>query len=537
MKSYILNILFIIFFASVVNSQEQEYDRHYKQILLQADDEYIYNNYSVALPLYNELYEIDSANFEINYKIGTCIFYTNRDKLKSLKYFEKAKTKYVDSYFYLGRLYRIDNKFKKSLEAFNIYKNTTEVKQFNDSTVEFFLWKTINAKKMLGTISHYTVTNAGSNINTAYPEYGPLITSDETKLFFTSRKPGGMGNLKDPNNDFFEDIYYSNILENEFSNAKNLGLPINSPSHDATVCLSNDNAVLYIYRTNKNLTGGDIFTSKLEANKFSEPKIIEAEINSPEGAESSACLAPDQKTLYFSSNRAGGYGGKDIYKVVKLPNDKWSKAINLGSIINSPHDEDAPFIQADGVTLYFSSRGLKNIGGYDIFKTVKDDKGKWSFPENMGTPINSVSDDIFFVANPEGTAGYFSSNRAGGFGASDIYKAEFPDEFTENILLKGRVECERLSIPIKATITIVNYDTKELHGIYRTNSISGKFIMVLLPKRHYKLIVEADGYRSFIDDIDMKKKLRIQDLFKSIKLELIEDVSKDKTENEVKKDE
>ena len=520
MRKYILSILFT-FSVFVLMSQYKEYDMHFKQIKLQSDDEYSYDNYSLALPLYLQLYEIDSTNFEVNYKLGTCIFYSKRNKLESLEYFEKAKQKYIDSYYFLGRLYRLLQEFDKSLNAFNLYKNSNGIKAYNENIVDFYLAKTINAKKMVDVVSEYAVKNIGDKINTAYPEYGAVITSDETKMLFTSRRPGGVGNLKDPNGDYFEDIYISRYQANNWGKAKNVGQPINTASNDATVCLSNDNKTIYLYRTNKMMTGGDIFTSKFENNKFSIPKIIDAEINSEEGAESCASLAPDQKTLYFSSNRPGGYGGKDIYKVVKLPNDKWSKAINLGSIINTPYDEDAPFIQADGVTLYFSSRGHKNMGGYDIFKTIKNEKGKWSFPKNMGSPINSVSDDIFFVVNPEGTAGYFSSNRAGGYGASDIYKVEFPDVFTENLLLKGRVISDTTNLPVKATITIVDYDTKELQGIYRTNATTGKFIMVLLPKRHYKLIVEADGFHSYVDDIDMTEKLRVQDLFKNIRMESV----------------
>ena len=519
MKKYLLNIILVILIASTVNSQEVKHNNEYKQTMLQANDEFSYDNYSLALPLYRQLYEIDSTSFEVNYKIGTCIFFSKRNKLESVTYFEKAKEKFIDSYYFLGRLYRLQNRFNKSLDAFNTYKNSSGIKAYNENIVDFYLAKTINAKKMVNAISEYTVSNLGGKINAAYPEYGPLITSDESKLLFTSRRSGGVGGLKDPNNEFFEDIYISQNEGNVWGDVKNIGQPINTPSHDATVCLSNDNSILYIYRTNKMMTGGDIFTSKYENNRYSIPKIIEAEINSEEGVESSASLAPDQKTLYFSSNRTGGFGGKDIYKVVKLPNNKWSKAINLGSVINTPYDEDAPFIQADGATLYFSSRGHKNIGGYDIFKAVKNEQGNWSFPENMGYPINSVSDDIFFVSNPEGTAGYFSSNRAGGYGATDIYRAEFPDIFTENLLLKGRVVSDTTNQPLKATITIVNYDTKELQGIYRTNAITGKFIMVLLPKRHYKLIVEVDGYHSYVDDIDMTEKLRVQDLFKNIRMQ------------------
>ena len=493
-------------------------NRNYKQVLVQANDEFSYENYSLALPLYRQLYEIDSASFEINYKIGYCIFFTKRNKLESIKFFNKAKEKYIDSYFFLGRLYRLQNKFDKSLAAFNIYKNSKGIKAYKETIVDFYLQKTINANLMINKISEDIVTNLGDKINTAYPEYSPLITSDEKILYFTSRRPGGVDNAKDPNNEYFEDIYYSKSIDSVWSKAVNIGRPVNSSTHDATVCLSNDNTILYIYRTNRMMTGGDIFTSKLENNKFSIPEIIKAEINSEEGTESCASLSPDQKTLYFSSNRKGGFGGKDIYKVVKLPNNKWSKAINLGSIINTPYDDDAPFIQADGVTLYFSSRGHKNMGGYDIFKTVKNDSDKWSFPVNMGSPINSVYDDIFFVTNPEKTTGYFSSNRTGGYGTSDIYKVKFPDVFTENLLLKGCVISDKTETPIKATITIINYDTKELQGIYRTNSTTGKFIMVLLPKRHYKLIIEAEGYQNYIDEIDMVQKLRVTDLFKNIKM-------------------
>lgn len=519
-KKYIVIILSLLLLQ--IKAQEKNYNEEFNAIFIQANEEYNYENYSVALPLFKQLYETDSTNFEVNYKLGTCIFYTKRDKLESLKYFEKAKLNYIDSYYYLGRLYRLNQAVEKSLNAFNIYQNSTEPKLYNENTTNYYIEKTVNAKEMIGKITEYTVKNIGKTINSAYPEYGPLISSNGDYLYFTSRRNGGVGNLKDPNNEYFEDVYVSKLENGIFGNPVNLGQPLNSASHDATVCISNDAKVLYIYRTNKMMTGGDIFTSQIEGDKYSIPQIIEAEINSQDGVESSAYLAPDQKTLYFSSNRSGGYGGKDIYKVVKLPNEKWSKAMNLGSIINSQYDEDAPFIQADGVTLFFSSRGHKNMGGYDVFKTVKNENENWTFPENLGCPINSVADDIFFVANPEETTGYFSSNRLGGFGETDIYKVEFPEIFTENLFLKGRVECEKTGLPLKATITIVDYDTKELQGIYRTSGNSGKFIMVLLPKRHYKLIVETDGYHSYIDDIDMTDKLRINDLFKNIKMQAID---------------
>ncbi len=516
----LFNIYILLILSSLnIWAQDYKYNNQQKQILKEADEEYSYNNYSIALPLYKQIFEVDSLNKDLNFKIGECIFFSKRNKLESLPYFERAKNKYIDSYFYLGRLYRLQKKFNKSLEAFNIYKNSNEKKSHKLTEVDFYLNKTINAKSMTSEPSDFIVKNIGNKINTPYPEYGPLITSDENIIYFTSRRPDNVNKQKDPNGDYFEDIFIAKNENGKWNNAKNAGKVLNTPLHDATVTLTNDNKTLYIYRTNKELTGGDIYKTEIVDNTFSVPDIIKGgEINSKNGAESSACIAPDQKTFYFSSNREGGYGGKDIYKVVKLPNNKWSKAINLGAAINTPYDEDAPFIQADGITLYFSSKGHQNMGGYDIFVSKLDDKGNWSFPQNLGTPVNSVADDIFFVTNPEETAGYFSSNRLGGYGESDIYKVKFPDKYVDNLILKGRVIDDSTFVPLKATITIVDYGTKELQGIYRTNYKTGKFIMVLLPKRHYKLIVESEGYKNLVDDIDMTQRLRIKDLFKSIKL-------------------
>src|SRR5690606_258080 len=137
--------------------------------------------------------------------------------------------------------------------------------------------------------------------------------------------------------------------------------------------------------------------------------------------ESYASITPNDKVIYFSSNRDGGFGGKDIYKIERLPNGSWSKAVNLGSTVNTPYDDDAPFIHSDGRTLFFSSQGHQNMGGFDIFKTKLNDNGEWTTPENIGFPINTVNDDIYFVLAADGKTGYYSSSQQGGFGGQDIY--------------------------------------------------------------------------------------------------------------------
>jgi hypothetical protein len=515
-KTIILIVLIVISIG--VFSQEGTYDKYYKKTLTQANQEYSYENYFIALPLYRQLYEIDSLNYEVNYKMATCLFLTKRNKVQSERYFEYSKEKYIDSYFYLARIYFFKEKFNQSLDAFKYYKNSEGIKSYNNNIVDYYVNKVINAKEFMSKPITAEVINMGDKINSVYPDYAPLLTADESKVYFTSRRPNKFNKEKDPNNELYEDIYYSYNKDSEWTKAINIGPPSNSPTHDAGVSISNDGNILFIYRTSKDLSGGDIYMSNKVDGKFLPPVILPEVVNSEEGVESCATLSQDQKTLYFSSNRDGGFGGKDIYKVVKLPNGEWSKATNLGSKINTPYDEDSPYLHIDGRTMYFSSRGLQNMGGYDVFVSSLDEDGKWESPTNLGYPINTINDDIFFVMNAEGNTGYFSSNRNGGMGASDIYKIKMPLKYNENMLLKGKVTDENTGKSVRSTITIVDFDTKEVQGIYKTNSETGKFIMVLLPKKHYKLIIEAENYESYVDDIDMIKKLSMEDLFKNIKL-------------------
>lgn len=505
-------------FSIVVFSQEGNYDKYYKQILTQANEEYSFDNYFIALPLYRQLYEMDSANLEVNYKMATCLFLTKRDKTISQEFFETTKKKYIDSYYYLARIYFLQQKFNQSLDAFKFYKSSEGLKTFSDKEIDYYVNKVITAKEFIKKPIVADINNLGNTINTVYPDYAPLLTANEETIYFTSRRPNKYSKAKDPNNEFFEDIYYSLNKDKKWTKPINIGPPVNTATHDAGVSISNDGNTLFIYRTSKDLTSGDIYVCTKTNGKFSTPTKLPEVINSAEGVESCATISQDKQSLYFSSNRDGGFGGKDIYKVVKLPNGQWGKAINLGAIINTPYDEDAPFLHNDGRTLYFSSRGHQNMGGYDIFVSKLNDDNKWAAPENLKYPINTVKDDIFFIMNPDGKTGYFSSNRDGGFGASDIYSIKIPEKYNENMLLKGKISDESTGNPIAANITIIDFDTKDLQGIYKTTKSTGKFIMVLLPKKHYKLIVEAKGYNSFVDDIDMTEKLRIEDLFKNIKL-------------------
>ncbi|HET6243596.1 MAG: PD40 domain-containing protein [Bacteroidetes bacterium] len=493
-----LFILLSILFLSVQVLFSQQNKKETERLKKSADLLFEYNSFKKALEIYQVLYKSDSLNGEINFKVGVCIYYLGNEKKDAIPYFERAAFHdQIDSYYYLGCLYHLNAEFEKALSSYNQYRNQKGEKSFVDYEIERQISITRNAKERIKKPINVQIENMGPVINSLHHDYAPLISADGNLLIFTSRRESSTGGLLDPYEEYFEDIYISRKVENEWTEPKGISHNINSSGHDASVTLTADGEKLFIYRTNQSLTGGDIYESKYDGSDWTKPEKLEPDINSVDGWESSASISQDSEIFYFSSNRPGGYGGKDIYRVVKLPNGLWSKASNLGSAINTAFDDDAPFIHPDGKTLYFSSKGHNTMGGYDIFKTIKDENG-WSTPENIGYPINSVEDDIYFVLTVNGDVGYYASKKASGIGKSDIYKVFLPDENFDLAVLKGSVH-NKDKLPLSATITLIDEEYNSIHGMYNSNRLTGKFIMIIKPGKTYRLIVESPGYNSFSD--------------------------------------
>ncbi|QNP50731.1 PD40 domain-containing protein [Hymenobacter qilianensis] len=262
------------------------------------------------------------------------------------------------------------------------------------------------------------IDNAGPSINSPYADYSPVISADESVLMFTSRRDNSTGEQTDPETGgFFEDIYQSTRTGQKWTVARNLKEPINTDGHDATVGLAPDGQRMLVYVEDN---GGDLHEANLRGAEWRKPQRLGARINS-KGHESSAAYTPDGRSLYFVSDKEGGLGSRDIYKVEL---EGRGPALNLGSVINTPYGEEGVFLHPDGKTMYFSSEGHNSMGGYDIFKSVFEN-GKWSAPENLGWPINTPDDDVFFVISASGRHGYYSSFREEGLGAKTFTKSLF----------------------------------------------------------------------------------------------------------------
>ena len=326
--------------------------------------------------------------------------------------------------FLIGQAYQYGEEFDNAIRYYQAYrKQLAQSLSFEKSRKVYDLdWKIFecrNAKLYLANPVDVDIINLSDKINTEYPEYAPVVTADEKKLIFTSRRPDNTNPDLAADFEYYEDIYESNFVDGQWQLATPFPAPINGDFHNSDIGLSVDGKVLYIY-TDEN--GGDILESNLVDGKWSNPKPVKGLINSPY-LENGASISTDKKVMYFTSDKPGGYGGTDIYISHLEDNGRWGKPKNLGKLINTERDEEAPFISKSGKHLYFSSNGQAGMGDLDIYiaERGKND-ATFNKPVNLGYPINSVENDVFFVLSGDEKAAYYSSVKTSSKGEQDIYK-------------------------------------------------------------------------------------------------------------------
>jgi outer membrane protein OmpA-like peptidoglycan-associated protein/tetratricopeptide (TPR) repeat protein len=375
---------------------------------------------------YLDAYAFNQKNALLNFKLGACFFAT-KDTKDAIEFLEKAKMtnpKVAKELNYLlGIAYQRDYQFDKAistLEDFRRGLSPDELKEY-EASINKHIEECNNGKELVAHPVRVFVDALPPEINTHNVEYGPVVNADESVIFFTSRRSENVGGEKDPAiDDYYEDIY---IAEKDSSGkwmkAVNPGKPLNTKSHDAVAGISADGQQLYIYRGDE---GGDIYMSRLDGNEWTKPEKLNKNINTS-AHESSAAFSYDYQTIYFVSNREGGYGKHDIYKSVRDEKGRWGKAENLGPKVNTPYQEAAIFAHPDGRTFYFSSKGHNTMGGYDIFK-ITYDSGHWSEPVNMGYPINTTGDDVFLSIDASGRHAFYASTQDP-INKSDIYMITF----------------------------------------------------------------------------------------------------------------
>ena len=510
----------------------QKYKLKANRLLKQAKEFIRVEEYHHAKVDLKDAFKLDPENIDINYYLGIAYLHSFERK-KSLAHFLEV----IDSYynfpklnFYTARAYHYNHKFDEAIEYYNRHRKSIKSKnsEISNNDIDVLIEQCLNGKLMMEHAADVEIFNLGNKINTDKTEFAPTITADETMLIFTSRREDSFGDIDPLTNESYEDIYVSKKDQNgEWGEAINIGTSINTDTHDASISLSSDGLKLFLYKDNKSsssLLSGDLYYSDFKNGSWEIPKKMQDGINS-DGLESHASISADGNMLFITSNREkGGQGGMDIYTVRRLPDLTWAEPKNMGPKINTPYDEEGPFIDPEGLTLYFSSKGHNSMGGFDMFSSKFDtEAGEWLAPVNLGYPINTADDDLFYVWSADGTRGYFSSSRDDSYGEQDLYMVSYPKHSLKIIVLKGKVTDIETKKPLASIIEVIDNNTHEVIIVSSSNSFNGQYSLFLQPNKNYGIRIKCAGYLFKSLNLDVHNQFDFLELKENIELKLIRD--------------
>ena len=495
-----------------------------KQKLKKAEGYLENEKWHRALPLFEELLTAHPEDASLKYKTAICHLHhkAGREKAKVMfKELGQAGENFPELKLYLGMVHHLLYELDEAIEYFEQYLTTVAESSDNAKKARRYIENCNNAKALMQRPIDVSIELLKPPSSVEGSEYSPQISPDESVLICTYRGKSSKGGLMDDageldpiEGEYYEDIIISYKQEDgKWSEPSSIGNSINTFGHDAATSLSVDGQRLFIYKSGEG-ADHDVYMSELSGDRWSYPRLISGEVNTSHW-EGSATLAADGTTLYFASDRPGGYGGRDLYKALRNPDGSWGNIENLGPTVNTEYDEDSPFIHPDGVNLYYSSVGHNSMGGHDIFHTTWDGVA-WNDPENIGYPVNTTDDDRYYVVSADGERGYFSSARASGGEQHDIFSVT-PGAYNNMpvlVLIVGEVLLDEE--PIGAKIILENLDG-DVVGDFLANSKDGKFQFTALPGNKYKLNIypEAEGVDPYfeiinIDSTDVFTKIRHQ---------------------------
>lgn len=423
MRRKILVFLLFINLPFLLAAQES---RSQQETFNEAEYFFMAGDYPDALSYYLQLYKNLPDNAFLAYRCGVCCLNTEGKKNLSIDYLETASRNMsakqkegsvtqvaapYDALYELGEAYLVNYQFTKASEAFRKYAAT--LMPDDHENIDFVNQQISScevAKKLIANPVQFTEENLGAPINDDKSNNSPIISGDgKTFAFMSAMK-------------FYNAIMVSRLVNGKWGEPVNITSDLQADGEVFISCLSHDGKTLYL-SVNDNYNS-DIYSSTFNGTKWSPVVKLNKNINTRYW-ESHAFVSDDGSLMIFSSDRPGGFGGLDLYSCKKVKGE-WGPATRLGSEINTPFNEDRPFLTTNGKILFFSSQGHETMGGYDIFRSNLQTNGIWSKPENLGYPINTPDDNLFFMPVDNGKAGYYPEYKeADGVAREDIYKITF----------------------------------------------------------------------------------------------------------------
>ena len=508
-KKTLLCLSIVVF---TLQTEAQIYSQLYsgkQEMFLEAEAFHLFEEFNEALPIYLELLADQPDNAFLNYRIGTCYLSIPGEKDMAVSYLEKAienidsrsrrpnfrtTSAPVDAIFYLGEAYHVNYMFDKALEKYHEFREILDPSVYSIEIVDEHILATKNAIESTKNPVFFKQINLGPRINTRFSETNPTVSGNGQVLVFTRKLQ------------FYDGIFFSGRNEDgEWSWPVEITGQIGSDGDSYPVSLTYDGRELYLYKSDDLI--GNIYSSRYENGQWSPVRKLNSNINTNYW-ESHASISRDGNTLYFSSNRPGGYGDLDIYYSRRTGGGDWGPAVNMGPAINTPYNDDTPIITEDGKTLYFSSYGHYNIGGYDVFYSTLMDNGQWSPPLNAGYGISTPDDDLFFNPLNNGIYAFVSKFDDGGFGGMDIFQYEiFSDAHPRKFRLSGILgRHDGFQLGPSARITVYDKDGDTLQSLH-PDRLTGEY-EIILEAGEWEIAFDEDQHdrivRPIILPIDME---------------------------------
>ncbi|OFX47303.1 MAG: hypothetical protein A2X13_03860 [Bacteroidetes bacterium GWC2_33_15] len=493
----------------------------------------------------------------LNYKIGVC--YLASDKYNNaVDYLKKAynKDEHVtgDIRLIMGKAYHVNLDFDNAIDNYKAY-----YAQFNESNideiavnVDKLIKECKYGKELINNPVRVIINNLGERVNSKFDDYNSVLHPNQNQLYFTSRRETEKKTNRDVDYKYFENIFVSEQAGELWRLPVLVDNKLDSKNNESVLAIAYNGSQIYVYNGEEN--GGEILVSELKNGGWKSPEKLPGKISS-KYKETTMSVSKDGKEIYFVSDREGSIGELDIYHSFLDEKNRWTEPVNLGNTINTPFNEEGVFIHPGGTKLYFSSEGHNSMGGYDVFVSEKNSDGNWDAPVNIGYPINTPYDDVFFKMDENEKQALYSSVRENGFGGFDIYKVIFLGEEKElkmsfkeeklawnfkpdynlfyikpteqkidtTLFLVGIVSDSKTSNPVIAKIEIIDMEQSKVIATGLSDSL-GNYKIRIPKQKDYGVEVTAKDYLFYVKMLYLKEKQvvdsKIQSNFQLDKVEV-----------------
>lgn len=447
-KKILLSSLLLCLTVLVFGQKEKPKTANYYE----KTGEMYYENgkYLKALPYLLKYQSFKPTDNDAKFQIGKCYLETGRAE-KASEYFDfllTQKNPDKEIFHLMAQTMHLMHEFESAIDYYKKYlaKLDADDKQryfVKDNIKRCAVGIKIVYKEKLG-----LVENLGDKLNTAHDDFAPVFAPDyDNIIYFSSIRDGNLGGMFDAEGkedtlkgEYRSDIYVSRLTKGEWLATAPLDERYNTVYHDVLNCFSADGSLVYLSQSKDMYFdyGNILMNNFFENTEASESFELPSPIKSYDWDGDAYFF--DNRVMLFSSDRPGGFGGKDIYIIKRDLEGNWGKPSNLGPGVNTPYDEISPFLAADGRTLFYSSNNLESMGGFDIFSVEFDNKvSNWGKPNNLGMPINSAADEDYFKISKDGLRAFFSSARPDGFGKRDLYVTYFRRSRKEQTLVADSI--------------------------------------------------------------------------------------------------